>query len=110
MFNSFTIIYIMYKVFLSSWMFFCLISFRGEISMLLKKNQDAYFTIDMTNDFVEDTKESEETETELKKTGFSIKDQHQTLVGNVKSSGNFSQIKMYISNHIIPLFIPPPNK
>lgn len=100
----------MYKVFLSYWLLFHLISFKNEVSVLLKKNQDTFFTIDMTNDFVEDSKESEETETELKKTGFYIKEQLQTLIGNVKSSENFSQIKMYISNHIIPLFIPPPNK
>jgi len=69
----------------------------------------SYFTFDMSNDISEETKETEEKETEFKKLGFSGKEQAPFLTTDINSTNNFSNILIYISDHIIPLFIPPPN-
>jgi len=69
----------------------------------------SYFTFDMSNDISEETKETEEKETEFKKLGFSGKEQATFLTTDINSTNNFSRILIYISDHIIPLFIPPPN-
>jgi len=69
----------------------------------------SYFTFDMSNDISEETKETEEKESEFKKLGFSGKEQATFLTTDINSTNNFSRILIYISDHIIPLFIPPPN-
>lgn len=109
MFNSFTTIYFMYKIFIFYWIFFSLTFSKVDMASLWGYKEVSYFTFDMSNDISEETKETEEKETEFKKLGFSGKEQAPFLTTDINSTNNFSRILIYISDHIIPLFIPPPN-
>ena len=101
----------MYKIFIFYWLFFNLTFSKVEILLLFGYKDVSYFTFDISNDISEETKETEETETEkeFKKSGFSGKEKVPFLTTDINSTNNFSNILIYISDHIIPLFIPPPN-
>ena len=109
MFNSFTIIYFMSKIFIFYWIFFNLTFSKVDVASLWGYKEVSYFTFDMLIDIEEETKETEEKETEFKKLGFSGKEQSTFLTTDINTTNNFSRILIYISDHIIPLFIPPPN-
>ena len=109
MFSSFTIIYFMYKIFIFYWIFFNLTFSKVDMASLWGFKEVSYFTFDMLDDIEEETKETEEKETEFKKLGFSGKKQAPFLTTDINTTNNFSRILIYISDHIIPLFIPPPN-
>lgn len=99
----------MHKFILFFWILFPLITFRGEIFSLMDKNQDNFFAIDITMDFTEDFKEIEDKEIEIKETGISNGEKDDVLHSLLSNTINFKQISIHISNHIISLFIPPPN-
>lgn len=99
----------MYKIFVFYWIFFNLTFSKVDIASLWGYKEVSYITFDMSNDISEETKETEEKETEFKKLGFSDKEQAPFLTTDINSTNNFSRILIYISDHIIPLFIPPPN-
>jgi len=99
----------MYKIFIFYWIFFSLTFSKVDMASLWGYKEVSYFIFDMSNDISEETKETEEKETEFKKLGFSGKEQATFLTTDINSTNNFSRILIYISDHIIPLFIPPPN-
>lgn len=99
----------MYKIFVFYWIFFNLTFSKVDIASLWGYKEVSYITFDMSNDISEETKETEEKETEFKKLEFSCKEQAPFFTTDIKFTNNFSRILIYISDHIIFLFIPPPN-
>lgn len=98
----------MYKIFIFYWIFFNLPFSKVDLASLWGYKEVSYFTFDMLKDIEEETKETEEKETEFKKLVFSGKEQA-PFNNRYQYHNNFSRILIYISDHIIPLFIPPPN-
>ena len=105
MFSSFTIIYFMYKIFIFYWIFFNLTFSKVDMASLWGFKEVSYFTFDMLNDIEEETKETEEKETEFKKLGFSGKKQAPFLTTDINTTNNFSRILIYICDLIFLLLV-----
>lgn len=81
----------------------------GNFSALVLKKFDILLTLENNQELVDENKSSQELDFEIKKI-FHIKGIKIYVDFSIATLlKNFKKIPFYFSDHIIPLFIPPPN-
>ena len=81
----------------------------GNFSSLVLMKFDILLTLENNHELIDENKSSQELDFELKKI-FPLKGIKVYLDFSLSTlKNNFKKIPVYFSDHIIPLFIPPPN-
>ena len=81
----------------------------GNFSSLVLMKFDILLTLENNHELIDENKSSQELDFELKKI-FPLKGIKVYLDFSLSTlKNNFKKIPFYFSDHIIPLFIPPPN-
>jgi hypothetical protein len=108
-FDSFTIIYCMVKTILCLCLLDFLVCYKAVCVFSSEQVFDTFIALDASKDLLEDSKEQEKTEKESKSTDINLFANFFSRREHVEFPFNFKRILFYKSNHILTLFIPPPN-